>query len=558
MASYDLVILGATPGGIMAAVAASRVSNGTAKVLLLDRNTHIGGLPANGLGATDIGTRSATAGLFQEFVNRVKQHYVDTYGAGSKQVADSSNGYHFEPKVALKVLQGFLDEVKGCVEVKLQRQFDAESAYAVVSDGMLRKIRVLDRSGNQEEWYAGKYFVDATYEGDLIGAAGIPYFLGRESNTTYNEMGAGVVYKYWNGPETDGTTHQGDDTIQSFNYRLSVTKDPTNVHMIPKPDNYNRSEYVSIIADIITGCHTGIKAKNYCPRTPGDPNIRPKIPGQPNGIWRLINPVLLPNNKFDGNNQQLAFLSTDLPEENWPYPTANWTWRDEFDARLRSYTLGLFYFAQNDKEVPKWFRDDIKSWGLAKDEYEDNDFFPRQVYVREGRRLHGEYIFTSKDARPANEVPGARPPIHSDSITSSHYALDSHAVRKREDGRANLDGMVSYRTQPYTVPYGVMVPIRNAGVSNVLAPVPVSGSHIGFSTLRMEPCWMALGQAAGTAAALLLHEGGTAAVHDINIDTLQMSLLHQNAILIHIPGLQSLNDKERIRRQWRLLKGRDP
>lgn len=368
-----------------------------------------------------------------------------------------------------------------------------------------------------------------------------------------------MVYKYWNGPEAEGTTHEGDKAIQAFNYRLSVTNDPANVHIIPKPENYDRNDYVSLIADIITGCHTGIQARDYCPRTPGDPNIRPKIPGQPNGISRIINPVRVPNNKHDGNNQHLSWISTDLPEENWPYTTADWGWRDEFAARLRSYTLGLFYFAQNDDEVPKWYRNSVKGWGLARDEYEENDFFPRQVYVREGRRMHGEYIFTSNDALPDGSGPDTRPHIHSDSVTSSHYALDSHGVRKREKDRVHLDGMVSYRTpQPYTVPYGVMVPIKSAGVKNVLAPVPVSASHIGFSTLRMEPCWMALGQAAGTAVALLLHRGGTEAVHDIDIDKLQMNLLSQNSILIHIPGWENLDEKERTRQQWMLLKGREP
>jgi len=163
MASYDLVILGGTPGGIMAAVAASRVSKGKAKILLLERTAHIGGLPANGLGATDIATRGATAGLFQEFVERVRQHYVDTYGAGSKQVVDSSNGHHFEPKVAQKVLQGFLDEVAGSVDVLLGRQFDSQQMYAKVSDGKLRRIRVLNRSSYREEWYRGKVCSSRTF-----------------------------------------------------------------------------------------------------------------------------------------------------------------------------------------------------------------------------------------------------------------------------------------------------------------------------------------------------------------------------------------------------------
>jgi len=360
-----------------------------------------------------------------------------------------------------------------------------------------------------------------------------------------------VVYKYWHGREAEGTTHKGDNRIQAYNYRLSLTNDPKIVYKIPKPKNYNRTEYVSLIDDIITGCHTGYQAEGRCPKSVGDPDVQPSFPGMPVGINRLSSIVQVPNKKWDGNNQHLAFISTDLPEENQAYPTASWAWRDRFAERLRSYTLGFFYFAQNDPEVPQWFRKQVATWGLAKDEYVDNRHFPRQVYVREGRRMHGEYIFTSHDA--TSEASGKRPPVHSDSITSSHYPLDSHGVKKREYGRAHLDGFVSYPTQPYTVPYGVIIPTKKAGIRNILAPVPVSGSHIGFSTLRMEPCWMALGQAAGTAVALLLQEGGKTAVHDLHVPTLQNSLLKVGAVLVYIPGWQKLSQKERVKNQKEIL-----
>lgn len=221
-----------------------------------------------------------------------------------------------------------------------------------------------------------------------------------------------------------------------------------------------------------------------------------KLPGDKWGIAKITNIVHVPNMKTDANNQHGVFVSTDLPEENWPWPTSSWEWRDKFAQRLREYTEGLFWFAQNDPELPAHFRKAAKEWGLSKDEYADNGHFPRQVYVREGRRFEGAYFFTANDAIPVTI--GSRPPIHQSSITASHYALDSHAVRKREEGRVHLDGFLSYPSAVYTVPYGVMVPKE---VGNLLLPVPVSGSHIGFSTLRMEPCWMAMGQAAGIASA---------------------------------------------------------
>ncbi len=529
--SYDLIILSATPAGIMAAVAAARLGK---KSLILERTAYIGGLPANGLGATDIATRGATGGLFLEFVDRIKKHYIEKYGADSQQVKDCSDGYHFEPSVATKVFQDFIKEHPQ-IEVLTLRQFDFEPENLDIRQNRIQSIRVMNRTTQKPETYTGTFFVDASYEGDLIAAAGVPFFLGREGKSQYNEVGAGRVYKYWAGPEGEGSTYQEDNAIESYNYRLCLTNDPKNRVTIQKPAHYNREEFVSMIEDVKTGRHTGVQMQklteaqiqeNQKRAAAGQP---PEVPGMPQGIARLTNMVKLPNQKTDANNQHLAFLSTDLPEENWPYPTSSWEWRDQFAQRLREYTEGLFYFAQNDTELPEWFRKQCSEWGWARDEYTDNGHFPRQLYVREGRRMKGKYIFKAQDAQAAG--PDGRPPRHSDSVTASHYALDSHAVRKREKGRVHLDGFLSYPSKVYTVPFRVMVP--DAPIENLLCPVAASATHIGFSTLRMEPCWMALGQAAGTAAVL----SGSTSVHKLSVKALQQSLLKQKAILIYSPGL---------------------
>jgi hypothetical protein len=530
---YDLIIVGGTPGGIMAAVAASRLGK---KSLILERTAHIGGLPANGLGATDIATRGATGGLFVEYVERIKAHYVGKYGADSQQAKDCSDGYHFEPSVAAKIFDDFLKESPNAT-VLTMRQFDFEPENLTIQNNRIQGIRVMNRNTKQAETYQGRFFIDATYEGDLIAAAGVPFFLGREGKSEYNEVGAGRVYKYWAGPEGPGSTFQGDNAVQSYNYRLCVTNDPKIRVKIQKPARYNREEYASLIEDVKTGTYTGVamskltdaqKAENLRRTKEGLP---PEIPNMPKGIAWLTNMVKLPNGKNDGNNQHHAFISTDLPEENWPYPTSGWEWRDKFAVRLREYTEGLFYFAQNDPELSEWFRKECAEWGWAKDEYTDNGHFPRQLYVREGRRMKGKYIFKAQDAQPVK--PGQRPPLHADSITASHYALDSHAVRKREPGRIHLDGFISYPSAVYTVPFRVMVP--DSPLENLLAPVPASATHIGFSTLRMEPCWMALGQAAGTAAAQCVQKRQS--VHDLSVTELQKALLKQKAILVYTKGI---------------------
>ena len=532
--AYDLVIVGGNPGGIMAAISAARMGKTS---VILERTRYIGGLPANGLGATDIATRAATTGLFREFVDRIKQYYIDTYGADSEQVKMCSDGYHFEPSVGARIFQQMLDEQKDKITVLTMRQFDAETENIVMRDGRIETIRILNRETGEQETYAGSVFLDATYEGDLGAAAGVPFRVGREGKDEFGEPGAGRVYKYWGGPEGEGSTFQKDNAVQSYNYRLCLTNDPKNRVPFRKPAHYNREEYASIIEDVWTGRNTDAAMQQVTEAMMEEnrkhilAGNQSKLPGDKWGIAKITNIVHVPNHKTDANNQHGVFVSTDLPEENWPWPTSSWEWRDKFAQRLREYTEGLFWFAQNDPELPTHFRKAAQEWGLAKDEYTDNGHFPRQVYVREGRRFEGVYFFTANDAIPVTV--GSRPPIHANSITASHYALDSHAVRKREQGRVHLDGFLSYPSAVYTVPYGVIVPKE---VDNLLLPVPVSGSHIGFSTLRMEPCWMAMGQAAGIASALAIDE--KVKVQNVDIERLQSALLDQKATLMYFKDVK--------------------
>jgi hypothetical protein len=526
---YDLVIVGGTPAGVMAAISSARLGKTS---LILERTSHVGGLPANGLGATDIATRGATTGLFTEFVDRVKKYYTDKYGVSSEQVKACSDGYHFEPSVAEMIFGQMLAEHADKITVLKMRQFDAEPQNIQITNGRISRISILNRHTRKTESYEGSVFIDATYEGDLGAAANIPFRVGREGKSEFNEPGAGRVYKYWGGEEGEGSTYQADNAVQSYNYRICLTNDPSNSVPIEKPLKYNRDEYVSMIEDVWTGNNTGVQMQQVTAAMMEEnrKNLAnggvTKIPGDRWGIGKITNMVGLPNHKTDGNNQHMSFISTDLPEENWPWPTSDWSWRDAFAQRLKEYTLGLIYFAQNEKELPESFRKATKEWGLAKDEYNDNGHFPRQVYIREGRRFEAMYFFTARDATPVS--PGKRPPVHSSSVTASHYALDSHAVRKREPGKIHLDGFISYPTAVYTVPLGVMVPKQ---VDNLILPVPVSGSHIGFSTIRMEPCWMALGQAAGVAASLAIDDHSR--IRDVKNDQLQNILIDQKATLMY-------------------------
>lgn len=533
---YDVVIVGGNPGGIMAAIEAARMGK---SVVLLERSQRIGGLPANGLGATDIATRGATTGLFSEFTNAVKKHYVDLYGADSQQVIDCSDGFHFEPSVAEAVFVDMLAPYDALVDVLTMRQFNFSTHDISLSDDgrHINSIRVLNRTTGEYEVYEGRIFIDATYEGDLGAAARVPYRIGREAAWEFNEPGAGRVFEYWKSTPAEGSTGDPDNAVQAYNYRLCLTNDPEQRVPFYRPENYNREEFASLVDDVWYGRHTWKAMIDVTPemmeanrRHLQNGGERSIIPWDSWGIEKIVSYNVMPNGKTDANNQHAAFISTDLPEENWPWPTASWEWRDKFARRLKDYTLGLLYFAANDTALPPQFRKAVGEWGLSSREYQDNDFFPRQVYVREGRRFEGMYFFTAADALPVSQ--GQRPPVHPNSITASHYALDSHAARKREEGRAHLDGFISYPTAVYTVPYGVIVP---KNVDNLLLPVPVSGSHIGFSTLRMEPCWMALGQAAGAAAAIAIQDNTP--VQLVDIIKLQNRLLDEKATLIYYDNL---------------------
>lgn len=552
---FDIVIVGATPGGIMTAIEAARMGKSS---VILERTGHIGGLPANGLGATDIATRGATTGLFSEFTEAIKQHYTDTYGAESQQVKDCSDGFHFEPSVAEKIFGDMIAAEGRLIDVRTMRQFNFSTGDIVMTDNGRRiaSIRVIDRLTGKEEFYEGKIFVDATYEGDLGAAARVPFRIGREAAWEFDEPGAGRTYEYWKSTPAEGSTGEADNAVQAYNYRLCLTRDTTQLVPFFKPERYDRSEYESLVEDVWTGRHTWKAMRDVTPemmernrRHLLEGGERSITPWDSWGIEKLVTINTEPNGKTDANNQHAAFISTDLPEENWPWPTASWEWRDRFAQRLRDYTLGLFWFAATDTALPPQFRREIGKWGFSAQEYKDNGNFPRQVYVREGRRFEGMYFFTAKDALPV--VEGGRPPVHATSITASHYALDSHAARKRETGRVHLDGFISYPTAVYTVPYGVIVPKE---VENLLLPVPVSGSHIGFSTLRMEPCWMALGQAAGAAAAIAIDRATT--VQKVPVKLLQQRLLDENATLIYFkdirPGDPGFAEAQRLGLQGKI------
>lgn len=538
----EVAVIGGTPAGVAAAIAAARAG---LDVVLVEPSRHLGGLMTSGLGATDIRPNESVGGIFRRFVGMVREHYVSTYGEDSEQVRDCNGGYRFEPSVAERLLEALVGEQER-LEVWRGWRLAWEGGASMPKGGRWlvetepgadvsridetpeRRVTAVTLAAVDERGMAtgeqvrleARVFVDATYEGDVALGAGAAYRIGREGREELGESHAGVVYQDFHDRMTyPGSTGAADLRIQAYNYRLCLTDDPANRHEVERPANYDRSLYAPLVDDVRSG----------------------RMPGfwGPRGGTAVLNFVPMPNRKSDANNHHYCFTSSDWAEANFDHPEAGPERRLEIAAAHRAYTEGLVWFCQNDEELPADFREAAREWGPAAGEFQDNGGFPRQMYVREGCRILGGYLFSASDA--LLDSSGGRSPVHWDSVASGGYQIDSHATRQREDlgledsseldgRRVALEGFIGLHeeTVPYQIPFRVMVP---EGIDGVLVPVAVSASHLGYGTIRMEPVWMALGEAAGTAAALALNR--RVRVRDVPRGALQRALVDGGQVITY-------------------------
>jgi len=509
---FDVVVIGGTPGGVAAAVTAARHGR---SVALVEYHAHLGGMAASGLGKSDVETKEAIGGLWREFVDRVRDHYVRTYGAEHENVKLCRDGYYYEPSVAEKVFDTLVAEQS---RIRVFRRHRLDTA---TRDGArLATARIIDRANGAARELHGGVFIDATYEGDLLAAAGAAYRVGREARAEFNELHAGVVYQdYETRRFLPGTTGEGDKRVPAYTYRLCLTKDPANsVPLTAPPPGYDRARFTGYLDDW--------RAGRFAP---------PKVMKDGIGYYaptfgtvvRALSMADIPNGKLDVNMNPRP-LGFPFTEENYAYPEAGWPEREKISERLRNLTLGLLWFLQNDPEIPAEHRALAKQFNLPRDEFTDNGHFPWQLYVREARRLIGEYTLSENDLITGPALGRTR--LHADSIASGEYPIDSFPVRKREPGHeVALEGyilMLEKYTQPYQIPYRIMVP---RDIDGLLVPVAASTTHIAFSSIRLEPTWMALGQAAATAAHLALRD--RVAPRRVNMPALQRELLRAGQVV---------------------------
>ncbi len=512
---YDIVIYGGTSSGVVAAIQAKKMGH---SVAIVGPDVHLGGLTSGGLGWTDGGNTSAVGGLAREFYHRVWQHYekdnawvwenmqdFENQGQGTKAKNDEEQTmWVFEPHVAEKVYDEWVKALN--IPVFRNEWLDRENGVKT-SNGSIKTITML--SGKT---LTAKVFIDATYEGDLMAAAGVSYHVGREANSVYDETWNGVQvgvlhhghhfksdispYKVPGDPssgvlsristEPPGEKGQGDHRLQAYCYRMCLTTVEKNRVPFPKPKNYDPAEYELLVRIYESG-------------------------------WReTFNKFdMIPNLKTDTNNH--GPFSTDNIGMNYDYPEASYDRRKEILKEHENYQKGWLYFIANDPRIPQEVQQKMQKWGLAKDEFVDNGNWPHQIYVREARRMIGEHVMTEHDVLGKRTV--EKP------VGMGSYTLDSHNAQRyiKPDGFVQNEGDIGVHVPgPYRISYNSIIP-KKQECTNLLVPVCVSASHIAFGSIRMEPVFMILGQSAATAASFAI-ENNTA-VQDVNYEQLKARLV---------------------------------
>ena len=521
---HDLVIYGGTAAAVTAAVQAKLMGK---SVIIVSPDMHLGGLSSGGLGFTDTGNKAVIGGLAREFYQRLWKHYdrpaawvwerreeFGNKGQGTLAMdGDLRTMWIFEPHVAEQVFEDLIKEHR----IPVDRNEWLNRQNGVMKSGS-RIVSITTLSGKR---YAGKMFIDATYEGDLMAAAGVDYHIGREARSVYGEN--------WNGVQTGVLHHrhhfgavpqkispyvipgdpksgvlprissappgeygQGDKRVQAYCFRMCLTDHPDNRVEFPKPDGYDPKQYELLVRIFEAG-------------------------------WRETFQKFdrIPNRKTDTNNH--GPMSTDNIGYNYDYPEASYERRREIIREHETYQKGWLYFIANDPRVPAEVQNEMRRWGLAKDEFKDNGNWPHQLYVREARRMVGSFVMTEHELLKQRPTP--------DSVGMGSYGIDSHNIQRyiTPEGYVQNEGDIGVSTKgPYQIAYGALVPKKGKG-ENLLVPVCLSTSHIAFGSIRMEPVFMILGQSAATAAVLAIE--GNMTVQDVPYAKLRERLLKDKQIL---------------------------
>jgi len=516
---YDIIVYGATSGGIIAAITAAKKGK---SVLLIEPSGHLGGLTTGGLGRTDIGLEGAIGGMALEFYSKVRDYYRNDNRwihesrsdymnrAGSLFTRDSKGMFGFEPHAAENIYKKMLREAR--VPLVMNERLDLTSRGVEKRGNKI--VSIISEAGNR---YKASIFIDATYEGDLLAKAGASYHVGREANSLYDETLNGVqtvitrnhIFPGFVDPFIEagnprsgilpglhggdpGVNGEGDHRIQAYCFRMCLTDVEENMIPFEKPKDYDELQYELLFRNYEAG-------ENRIPWLPGG----------------------MPNRKTDTNNRW--GFSTNQIGVNYKYPDGDYHIREQIIAKQENYQKGLMWTLANHPRIPQQIRDEVGKWGLAADEFTENGGWPTQIYVREARRLVGEYVMTENDCR--------RIRVADDPVGLGSYQMDSHNVQRyiTDNGCVQNEGNIEVSPRgPYSISYRALLPKRNE-CSNLLVSSAISSSHIAFGSIRMEPVFMLLGQSAATAASLSLTTG--VSIHDLKYNILRDELIADGQFL---------------------------
>lgn len=503
----DICIYGGNAAGVIAAYTAAKMNK---KVLLIEPGQHLGGLTTGGLGYTDIGNKYAITGLSLDFYRRIGKHY------------GKLEQWIFEPHVAENIMKQYVSEAK------LEVWYGCQLAAVEKTNGRIMSITVEGTDGIPKQVKA-RVFIDCSYEGDLLAKAGVSYTVGREANSVYNETyngvqlldghqfpdgidpykipgdsSSGLVWGISNEPLRERGS--GDKKVQAYNFRICLSRNPANRVPIERPDNYDSSRYELLL--------------RY---------IAKKVPGN---LWGFLKFDLMPNDKTDINNN--GPFSTDMIGRSNDYPEADYATRKKIQKAHEDYVKGLLYFIGHDIRMPEHLRKQMLQWGYPKDEYTDNHHWSPQMYVREARRMIGEYVMTQANCEGREVV--------TDTVGLAAYTMDSHNCQRivvngmvKNEGNVEIGGF-----GPYPIAYRSIIP-KKGECNNLLVPVCLSASHIAYGSIRMEPVFMVLGQSAAIAAALAMEKEND--VHQVEVNKIQALLAKDPLMNGKTPEVMVDNDQ---------------
>ena len=496
----DVCVYGGTSAGVAAAVQTTRMGK---RAIVVESGRHLGGLSSGGLGATDIGNKSAIGGISREFYARVAKHYVND----AAWIFESREGYFrqrrssqtaaSDPK-ALETMWTFEPHVAEDIFFQMLN----ESGVPVYFDQRLASLkkegaRIVEIAASNGGIFRARMFIDATYEGDLMAKAGVSYFVGREANSQYGETLNGIraetpkhqfivpVEPYLKPgdrnsgplpfiqPGDGGNPGEGDRRVQTYNFRLCFTTNAENRAPIAAPPNYDPAQYELLARYLEALVGAGKKPK----------------------LSEFWNPIWMPNGKTDINNN--GGFSTDFIGMNYDYPDGDNATRAGIWTAHEAYTRGFIHFLATSSRVPENIRVAVRQFGLCKDEFLDTGGWPNQLYVREARRMVSDYVMTEHHCRGKE--------VATDSVGLAAYNMDSHNCQRIvKNGHAENEGDVQVPPmKPYPISYRAIVP-KASECENLLVAVCLSATHIAYGSIRMEPVFMILGQSAATAAVLAI------------------------------------------------------